>query len=574
MIPTLALRGRLIVAAGGLFVVVGALHEDAWPLLAQGLVVISAVGTAYLWFFPTAILLRRRKVELAWWVPPGTEAGGALTVGRPFDVHLALRNHGLRALRILRLEIMASSALDPPPPLEARVPKGFEVEILGQMIPRACGHWALHGAVLTLGDLLGLFEVKAYFPNPISLKVFPKQFAPRSDQPVLRPQLGALHERGGVHQIRRRGLAGELREIREHAHGDPFKFIAWKATARRRQLMVRDLESEIVVTHQILLDISASMRGGSHGRTKLDYAIETAAAIARVSLEGGDRVGLVTFDSRVYGQLKPGEGRPQYLKIVDRLLETRNVVDEDLTDLNDGELVATVARYLAHQEAVDVRIPVPPAIDDPRWARIVAGPRGELYDVSALGKVVAGLLKHIGSTKDPLRGAHVPAWWWSRVYIGEGTNPEMARLRLFCRLRGIELPYRTAPFGRRALGLSDALGRGQAGERSQMVIIVSDLEGILEDRETAMRAVSLTKSRHQQVIAVAPFAPSFAPQAATPTGKRVAEVLALDERRRIEAARQILGQRGVPVIVAGPEDTAAQLARRFTRARAALRGHG
>ena len=44
---------------------------------------------------------------------------------------------------------------------------------------------------------------------------------------------GALHEQVGLHHVRRRGLSGELREIREHTHGDPFKFIAWKATARR-----------------------------------------------------------------------------------------------------------------------------------------------------------------------------------------------------------------------------------------------------------------------------------------------------------------------------------------------------
>ena len=66
--------------------------------------------------------------------------------------------------------------------------------------------------------------------------------------------------------MRRRGIAGELRELRQHSHGDPFKLIAWKATAKRGQLMVRDLETEIVSSVTVLVD------GG-------------AAAVARLGVE-------------------------------------------------------------------------------------------------------------------------------------------------------------------------------------------------------------------------------------------------------------------------------------------------
>jgi len=569
--PILARRGRLLVAAGALFVTVGAVRT-AWPLVALGVMVIVALCTAYLLYFPTAVLLRRRKVEMAWWVPPGEQPGGAVTVDHPFALHIALRNYGQRLLRVLDLKLFASSALDLPAAVATDVPRGREVELQLQLRARAAGYWALHGAVISLGDMLGLFEVRAYFPNPIGVKVFPRLSAPRAGRLQVRPQVGALHERVGVHPIRRRGPAGDLREIREHAHGDPFKLIAWKATARRRQLMVRELESEIVVTHQLVVDIAGSMRGGSHGRTKLDWAVEMAAALARASLEGGDRVGLITFDTRLYGQLKPDEGRPHYLKVIDRLLETRNVVDEDLTDITDGELVAAVSRYLAHQEAIDVRLRVAPPVDDPAWAKIATGPQGELYDMGALGKIVAALLKADSASAEARRGK-APAWWWSRVYISEGTDAEMARLRLFCRLRGLELPYRPSqPAGRRAAGFAEAVGRATAGERSQLVVVVSDLEGVLEDPATALRAVALARRRHHQIVAVAPFGPAFAPPTATLVGRRVAEVLSLDERRRLEAARRELVRHGVPVLVAGPEDTVAALARRVSRSRAALRG--
>src|SRR5436190_22818966 len=111
MTPTLAQRGRLIVACAALFVIAGGVHADAWPLLAFGTVIVCAVCTAYVWFYPTAILLRRRKIELAWWVPPGDQPGGALTVDHPFPLHVALRNHGPVALRVLDLRVLASAAL-------------------------------------------------------------------------------------------------------------------------------------------------------------------------------------------------------------------------------------------------------------------------------------------------------------------------------------------------------------------------------------------------------------------------------------------------------------------------------
>lgn len=567
MIPSLATRGKLVLACGASFVIVGAIHAAA-PLVALGSVVLCAVLTAYLWFFPTAVLLRRRKIELSWWVPPGDQPGGALAVDRPFSLHVALRNHGMRRLRVLDLGIFASSALDVPVGLEANVAPGMQVELRGDVRARSAGYWVLHGAVISFGDALGLFDVRAYFPNPIAIKVFPRQAALRG-QSALRMRTGPSHERVGPHQLRRRGMAGELREIRDYSYGDPFKFIAWKSSARQRKLMVRDLETEIVLTHQLLVDIGSGMREGARGATRLDYAVETAAAIAHAALDGGDRVGLVTFDARVYSQLRPADGYHHYLKVIDRLLETHNVVDEDLTDLTNGELVAAVARYLAHQEAVDVRLSRAPALDDPAWEKIHAGPSGELYDLSALGTVVSSLLKSMGQTA--AKGL-APAWWWSRVHIGADADPQMAKLRLFARLRGIELPYRRAADPSvRARGFAAALDAAMQAGRADVVVVISDLGGVAERPDVALRPLARMRKSGVQVVAVTPFGPAFESEPVTHTGERVAAALEAAERARIDAARAALARHGLPVIEAGPRDSAALLARRLARARSALR---
>ena len=561
MRPFLSRRGKLILASSILFVLVGALHGSG-PLIGLGGLSVCSLMAYYLYFFPTAILLRRRKVELSWWVPPGDQPGGALAVERPFNLHIALRNHGQRRLRILEVELFGSKALELPQHIEAMVPPGRQVEVVAITRARACGYLVFHGAVLHFGDALGLFDLSAYFPNPIAIKVFPKQAAiGRGSQ--ISASIGGMHERVGVHQVRNRGLVGDLREIREHAHGDPFKYIAWKATAKRGRLMVRELETEIVVTHQLLVDISGTTRRGTPGRSTLDFAIETAAALARAAVEGGDRVGLTTFDTRIYSELKVGEGHHHYLQLLDRLIELHNVVDDDLTDVTEGELVAAAAKYLAHQEAVDVRVGRIPRLDDPAWETIQAGPQGELYDLNAAGGVVKALLRSIGSSKSK----HVaPTRWATKVVVREGSDPKLADLRRFCRVRGIELPITEAHArGERAKGMAAALAKVASGRRADVVVLISDFVGYLEAPSEVRSAIARARRGGRQVAALIPFGPDFYPRPQTEAGALVAAALARAEEERFQQIRRRLAKAGVPLVKISPRDNVSSLASKMSR---------
>src|SRR6478672_6032167 len=128
MIPRLATRGKLVLATSLLFLVVGALH-GAPPLVALAGIVLAVLCALYLSFYPTAILLRRKKIELSWWVPPGDQPGGALAVDRPFQLHVAFRNHGSRRLRILSSQILGSSGLGLDDHPSATVNRGQQVEV-------------------------------------------------------------------------------------------------------------------------------------------------------------------------------------------------------------------------------------------------------------------------------------------------------------------------------------------------------------------------------------------------------------------------------------------------------------
>ena len=194
MIPRLALRGKYVLATSLLFLVVGTLH-GAPPLVALSAAILSVLLALYLMFYPTAILLRRKKIELSWWVPPGEEAGGALSVDRPFQLHLAFRNHGSRKLRILSSNILAATGLAIDDRPSATVRSGMQVEVTTTVRALAAGYHVLHGAALTFGDALGLFDIEAFFPNPIAIKVFPRAIALRG-QPVRAVAFHAMNLNG------------------------------------------------------------------------------------------------------------------------------------------------------------------------------------------------------------------------------------------------------------------------------------------------------------------------------------------------------------------------------------------
>jgi uncharacterized protein (DUF58 family) len=586
MIPRLTTRGKLVLSSILLFLLVGALHA-APPLVGMGGMVLAVLLAVYLGFFPTAILLRRKKIELSWWVPPGDQPGGALSVDRPFALHLAFRNHGSRRLRVLSTRILAGTGLDVDGDPIATVAPGQQVEVVTTVTARTMGHHVFHGAALTLGEALGLFEIEAYFPNPIAIKVFPRALPSRGA--TVRAVGGALHEQMGLHQVRRRGLAGELRELRQHSHGDPFKFIAWKATAKRGQLMVRDLETEIISSVVVMLDGGAAMRAGLPGASPIDWACDVTAGIAKATLASGDRFGFVGFDTRTIGEAPTGGGNHHYLQIVERLIDLRSIVDEDLTDVTAGELVALVARYLAHQEAVDVRIRIAPILDDPRWNHIQAGPDGQLYDVAGIGRLVTRLIDVMTNDRrfggQPARGPVGGRNGHGNGNAGHGGNggrrpatplpfaadhePQLALLRRFCRLRGIELPFRGGwEHNRRSAGLYAAVERTVSFGRPDLVVMISDFSGWSEDEAKTAKALSRLRRAAGSVIALVPSAQAYLPSTRSSYGRRTRSLLLVDAAASVAADRRLLTQHGIAVVEASPGDPLDGLLGRGRRSRA------
>src|SRR5207247_11014628 len=78
---------------------------------------------------------------------------------------------------------------------------------------------------------------------------------------------------------------------------------------------------------------------------------------------------------------------------------------------------------------------------------------------------------------------------------------QLRPLRLFCRLRGIELPYRaTWEHGRRAAGFHAAVERAVANGRPDVVVLISDLAGLAEDEARTKRALARLRRAAGSVV--------------------------------------------------------------------------
>lgn len=117
----------------------------------------------------------------------------------------------------------------------------------------------------------------------------------------------------GMHKSPYHGFSVEFAQHREYVPGDDIKHIDWKVYGRTGRFFLKQYEEETNLVCWLVVDVSESMGYGSGPISKYDYACMTAAAMAYLTLQQQDSVGLVTFDAQVRKFLKPSS-QPSHLK--------------------------------------------------------------------------------------------------------------------------------------------------------------------------------------------------------------------------------------------------------------------
>ncbi|MGO1201320.1 MAG: DUF58 domain-containing protein [Dermabacteraceae bacterium] len=105
-----------------------------------------------------------------------------------------------------------------------------------------------------------------------------------------------LREIEGLAAVHQRGQGTEFDSLRDFVDGDDVRSIDWRATARRRSVVVRTWRPERDRHVLIVVDTSRSSAGRLGEATRLDTAFDTALLLTALAGQAGDRVDLICVD--------------------------------------------------------------------------------------------------------------------------------------------------------------------------------------------------------------------------------------------------------------------------------------
>jgi uncharacterized protein (DUF58 family) len=338
-------RTSVDLAVAALVAVAAGLLLQSGPVVAWGGSLLVGLALARAVTEVSVNRIRSAGFEMLW---RGEARTARVARGEAIEVEAEVRNRDSRAARFVGLRAVGAPELSIEiSPAQGEVPAGGRLRCVLRVSGRRVGRFGIHGLSLEVQGSPGLYEVPLTFANPYGVEVMPRAY-----QAFAHQALG-----GRSHQSADRGrpgpVAGEgeqLRELREHRSGDAFRRIAWKATAKRGRLMVREYEREERDVIWFVLDASVELGAGCPGYTPLDRAIDEIAGYVTRHAARGDRIGLAVVANRTLSLLKPDRGTNHTLGLLQALSQAASFVDSDRSGLDEADVAA---RVLEHMRPLD-----------------------------------------------------------------------------------------------------------------------------------------------------------------------------------------------------------------------------
>ena len=181
------------------------------------------------------------------------------------------------------------------------------------------GVYSLGPARLDTGDPFGLFPRQTHLPDSDFLVVYPR-IVPMPE--LMLPARWPLGDRKGSQRLHQD--PARPGGIREYQPGDPWKYIDWKATARRNSLHVKIFEpgSSLLTVLLANIDTTGVPYGGSIPK-HLERVLTVTASLTQDALAAGRGVGFISNGKSVLYErpmsVPPGRSREQLPLILEAL---------------------------------------------------------------------------------------------------------------------------------------------------------------------------------------------------------------------------------------------------------------
>jgi len=221
------------------------------------------------------------------------------------------------------------------------------LDIPREIFPNRRGTFVPGPTLMLWRSRLGLFRLRAGVSSEGTVAILPPASIPQRRAGLSHR---SLRDELGIKPRPVRGEGREFESLREYVPGDDPRHIDWRASARHARLQVRQYQTERRHTVFVALDTGRLMGAYVDGTSKLDHAINCAAALARASIGYGDRIGLIAFDRQLRLFVRPKSGRSGVGALVDA---TSSLVPE-LFEPDYRILVETLARHQKKRSLVVV----------------------------------------------------------------------------------------------------------------------------------------------------------------------------------------------------------------------------
>ncbi len=187
--------------------------------------------------------------------------------------------------------------------IASRIEPGDSLTFSYILQARMRGKYYIGPTEVVMRDRLGLHYYKRTLKAHTEVLVYPTWKDVRRMQALGKQrQLGLMF---GSHRTKTVGMGTDFAGFREYVPGDEFRLIDWKASAKSRDMQVKQWEQEKNVQIICMVDCSGSMGNGYPENTKLEYAIRAAVLLTHIGLERKDLVGTCVFSDIVHGIVLP-----------------------------------------------------------------------------------------------------------------------------------------------------------------------------------------------------------------------------------------------------------------------------
>jgi uncharacterized protein (DUF58 family) len=218
--------------------------------------------------------------------------------------------------------------------------------------PTRRGRHTSRALVLAVRGRLGLIERRGTRRVPGELLAL-HAFGSRRHLPSRTRRLREIEGLAAVHQ---RGQGTEFDSLRDFVDGDDVRSIDWRATARRRSVVVRTWRPERDRHVLIVVDTSRTSAGRVGDAPRLDSALDAALLLTALAAQAGDRVDVLCADRVPHVQVLGGNART----VLHDVVAATAPVEPALVE-TDWEMVASEIRRRARRGALVVLLtPIEP----------------------------------------------------------------------------------------------------------------------------------------------------------------------------------------------------------------------